>query len=303
MYKKDDELYIELVGGVGNQLFIFFAGLYYSRLYDKKLILDFTEISKGLTNHGSSIKSFRLVSPISIHKNSTSMSKNLNKKILDKLSIKVKGFNTVRYLFTGTYQAKEIGFDELLQKHFKIKRLQGYYQTFKYIDMLEKSGSSTDLTLVRPSELFKKLAKEIVSQNPVVVHVRRGDYENPKSLMGLLSAKYYESALNLVNRLHSTENYWVFSDDIFEAKKLLSPMLPNNTNWIMPKSLTDPAESLVLMSLAKKLIIANSSFSWWAARSGSIKEVVIAPNPWFKSIRAPNELIPNSWISLDSDFI
>ena len=57
------------------------------------------------------------------------------------------------------------------------------------------------------------------------------------------------------------------------------------------------------MSLSKVIIIANSSFSWWAAKTGIKKELVIAPSPWFKTLESPTYLIPNSWYQIKSSWM
>jgi hypothetical protein len=76
--------------------------------------------------------------------------------------------------------------------------------------------------------------------------------------------------------------------------------LENERLKVLVKSLT---ESLVLMSLSKVIIIANSSFSWWAAKTGTGKEMVIAPKPWFRNLENPSSLIPDLWIQIKSDWM
>jgi hypothetical protein len=106
-----------------------------------------------------------------------------------------------------------------------------------------------------------------------------------------------------VNNKYGNRNFWIFSDDIADSQKLLDGLIPKNSNWVSPPNGSDPAESLVLMSLPKVIIIANSSFSWWAAKTGMEKELVIAPNPWFKSLESPSYLIPNSWKQVKSSWM
>ena len=137
----------------------------------------------------------------------------------------------------------------------------------------------------------------------MAIHVRRGDYKNPDSPVGLLSRTYYKDAIEQVYSRYENSNFWIFSDDIDDSHNLLDGLVPKNSNWVSPPEGSDPAESLVLMSLSKVIIIANSSFSWWAAKTGVKKELVIAPSPWFKTLESPTYLIPNSWYQIKSSWM
>ena len=59
-------------------------------------------------------------------------------------------------------------------------------------------------------------------------------------------------------------------------------------------------EDLHLMSLCKHQIIANSSFSWWAAWLNNNKnKIVISPSYWFANPEInTNDLIPDNWIRI-----
>jgi hypothetical protein len=61
----------------------------------------------------------------------------------------------------------------------------------------------------------------------------------------------------------------------------------------------DEIYSMKAMQNGEIFIIANSTFSWWAARTSSSKNsLVIAPNPWFSKIPSPLDLIPQNWQQL-----
>jgi len=301
--KTKQRVEIELVGGLGNQLFGYFAGAYYAQKFNKNLIIDLTQVSLGLTNHGSELTSFKLSKTHELIKFKPGSIAKLNKRFFDKLSIKFKFINYFRYKLLGVYQSKEVGFDSFLEKRSKISRIQGYYQTWKYVDSLQEVGADVSLEIVNPSNWFLELQNEINKVNPIVIHVRRGDYKNPNSPVGLLSRSYYQDTIGVVNNKYGNRNFWIFSDDIEDSQKLLDGLIPKNSNWVSPPNGSDPAESLILMSLPKVIIIANSSFSWWAAKTGMEKELVIAPNPWFKSLESPTYLIPNSWKQVKSSWM
>jgi hypothetical protein len=301
--KTKQNVVIELVGGLGNQLFGYFAGAFYAQKFNRHLIIDLTQVSLGLTNHGSELTSFKFSQSQEFLRFKPGGVAKLKKRVFDKLSIKIRFINYIRYKFKGTYQSKEVGFDSFLEKQSEVSRIQGYYQTWKYLENLQEVGSDVTLELAIPSSWFLKAQSEIKRDEPVAIHVRRGDYKKPNSPVGLLSRTYYEKAIGKVNSKYKKSNFWIFSDDIADSQKLLDGLVPETSIWVSPPKGSDPAESLVLMSLAKVIIIANSSFSWWAAKTGAVKEMVIAPNPWFRDLENPKFLIPNLWIQIKSDWM
>ena len=100
----------------------------------------------------------------------------------------------------------------------------------------------------------------------IAVHVRRGDYNG--SHHTLLDSDYYNRALSLLPKLP----IFVFTDDPAAALRTV----PRADSLLDG----DPFDDFNLMTRAKHHIIANSSFSWWAAWLAN-SEKVIAPRDWF----------------------
>lgn len=89
----------------------------------------------------------------------------------------------------------------------------------------------------------------------VAVHVRRGDYVSNQNYI-LLSSKYYIDYFNK----HPKKTFYIFSDDYDYCKK---HFVQKNVVFMDGHSAID---HLCMMSKFTNLFIANSSFSWWAAK-------------------------------------
>ena len=136
-----------------------------------------------------------------------------------------------------------------------------------------------------------------------MIHVRRGDYVKVADKFGLLSKSYYLNSLKKIRDDGFAGPIWVFSDDILSAKALLDEGEFISARFIEQSVDSSPEESLILMSMAKVIVIANSTYSWWAASLNVDKSLVISPKTWFKSMEAPEYLLPDSWIKLESTWV
>ena len=129
----------------------------------------------------------------------------------------------------------------------------------------------------------------------MAVHVRRGDFKNFSNNVGLLSNDYYAEAIQEID-LRSGGNFpiIVFSDEPEIANKVLEAHELRVNKWITQPVGSSPIESLLLMSEAHAIVIANSTYSWWAAKLGRSK-LVVAPKQWFRKGDPPKDLYPNDW--------
>lgn len=116
----------------------------------------------------------------------------------------------------------------------------------------------------------------------VSIHVRRGDYVNNSFYVDLSQTDYYDQAMSSFQK----EKFLVFSDDIEWCKQ---QELFKECEFSEGKT---EIEDLNLMAGCKAHIIANSSFSWWAAFISGNKTV--APRNWFTDGHQRISL-PESW--------
>lgn len=179
--------------------------------------------------------------------------------------------------------------------------LHGYWQSEKYFadaaDVLR-----VDFAFRQPmSEVNAAWAERIDRCMAVSLHVRRGDYvSDPKTraVLGPCSLDYYRSAVRYVAERVGTPEFFVFSDDIAWARDNLDIGFP--CHYIDHNRGMESYNDMRLMSLCRHYILANSSFSWWGAwLNPRADKIVVAPARWFAGeARRVDDLIPQGWITL-----
>jgi hypothetical protein len=166
--------------------------------------------------------------------------------------------------------------------------LVGYFQTEKYFKHIENE--------VREDFLFKddilNPCKEMISEieEPVSLHIRRGDFLKNSGNHHNLNLDYYKEALNRINSdlpviIFSDDPKWCEEQELFESDRFL--VAQGNSSYV----------DMCLMTLCTRHIIANSTFSWWGAWLANSKQV-IAPSKWFgpnNSHLNTKDLYPESW--------
>lgn len=159
--------------------------------------------------------------------------------------------------------------------------LNGYYQSYKYFDHI-KDELLRDFSFKIPLSLPK---------NIVAIHVRRGDYVNQPQFHPVCDVEYYRRAMEYF----PNEAFCVFSDDPEWCKQ----QEVFKDCFIVENS--TEAYDLQWMTQAKGNIIANSSFSWWAAYLNKNGGTVICPETWFGvnyNHHDMSDLRPAEWIRL-----
>jgi hypothetical protein len=295
---------VELVGGLGNQLFGYFAGHLAAHENGTKLLLDLAQLDKGITAHGSSIESFELPESFIRSRQETRFPVLLTRAILDKVMQLAPKSSEFLERLTGIHTSRPVGLDPNFSKIRPGMRMRGYYQTYEYVSAVKAKPNFRPLRLASPSEWYVSNALKAKETAPIMIHVRRGDYAKPENIdFGILNSAYFACGVRQIQKaLGTTENpIWVFSDDINSVRKEFSSALPN-AQFIVPPTGTDAAESLMLMTHGAGNVISNSTFSWWSAIL-SEDAVVVAPTKWFKNMPDPEALLPSHWLRQESSWI
>lgn len=124
------------------------------------------------------------------------------------------------------------------------------------------------------------------NENTVSIHVRRGDFV--KLFWDISKSDYYARALQRIKALIKDPIYMIFSDDIMWVKENMP--IDGRKLYISEMGFKD-YEELMIMKHCKHHIMANSTFSYWAAYlNRNPDKVVICPKHW------KNSAIPQEWI-------
>ncbi|CAN2170565.1 Glycosyl transferase, family 11 [Candidatus Nanopelagicaceae bacterium] len=164
----------------------------------------------------------------------------------------------------------------------------------------------TDLLEHRGNSWFKIYSDHNLQiknfDSAVAIHMRFGDFldKNTADQYGNLDRNYYSKALEYFanyDSFHDTQ-IQLFSDDVVKGKKLLTEMGCTRVDTFETENLK-PAEELLIMSKYSKIIISNSTFSWWAGYFAEDRATVIAPNPLMKKAASDLSRSPN-WTYIDA---
>ena len=197
------------------------------------------------------------------------------------------------------------GYNPSILKIPKSYYLEGYFKNEEYFKPIEEIIRK-EIALKEPFGPKGQTAKEEIEKTiiPVSLHIRRGDYAQDSTTAayhGTLPIEYYRKAMAFLIEKIGPFQLFVFSDDINWAKENLTFESPSQlpVHFVSCEEIKD-YEELFLMSLCKHNIIANSSFSWWAAwLNQNSDKIVIAPKRWLaKTGNDYYKEIPQPWIKI-----
>ncbi|WP_320917516.1 alpha-1,2-fucosyltransferase [Enterocloster bolteae] len=163
-----------------------------------------------------------------------------------------------------------------------------YFKDFKS-ELVKEFSFKKDLTLVN-----ENYRKEMIRNNSVAIHLRRGDYLG--TILKELNLDYYKRAIDIIERSIENPLYFIFSDNKMIAEKEFEFL----EHKIIVEGNKDRYSyiDMQLMSCCKHNIIANSTFSFWGAYLNSnVNKIVIAPDK--ASERWNNAFACDDWILLE----
>lgn len=280
---------VSINGGLGNQLFQYAFGKHLEYIHKKEVFYDLSVFDNpkhrplALEHFNTTIKkASQSKLPFSKRKNFKNLK--VGKSYLDR--------------FFYPYQIIEqnqFDFNPLYLSNIQNAYYWGYWQSEQYFlgvkETIKNHFTFRDSDF---SEQEKNTYQKINSTNSICLHVRRGDYVGSK-LHPVCDRSYYQQAIKLIAEKIKNPHFFIFSDDILWCKNNIS------LEWSQEFVTTSEAwRDFRLMCHCQHYIIANSSFSWWAAYLGKHEEkIVISPKNWFNNIEySTKDLLPEMWSAI-----
>lgn len=286
---------VQLKGGLGNQLFQYAAAMSLAHLHQTSVKVDINLLKAPDKSIGT-VRSFDL----QCIKHPPEVAS--DEEIAQFLSFSIFNlFDKLKPAYQRKiYKEEAFTFDENFYKAGKAIYLKGYRQSPLYFKSIEQQIREEFVIQDKLIEKVVDLAKSFQQAESVAIHIRRGDYNKPNvvNYHGLLDQHYYNRAINFMNQQFAYPKFYIFSDDINWVKQYLS--LPSDSMYIDASYSDHPITDFYLISKCKHQIIANSTFSWWAAYLNTYpQKIVIAPKHWFANPKlSTRDLLPNTWVKL-----
>ena len=287
MSVRSPPIIVEMIGGLGNQMFQYAFGRAVAESLDRPLWLD----TSGFAEYP--LRRFNLpefVAPHELAPPSMARRLRLQRSRLGRLLPQALRIQEVRERTHAYHQL-----ESLLPS--RVVHLSGYWQTERYFVHRRSQLLAEFTPKLAPTGLNAELMSQIRGSEAISLHVRRGDYvSNPATAAyhGVCGTDYYEAASREIMKGMASPQFFIFSDDIEWVRsnlKIDAPCVYIGHNG------DRPWEDLRLMSVCRRFVIANSSFSWWGAwLSDSPAKRVIAPKRWFVTDeKDARDQIPESW--------
>src|ERR1035437_7293215 len=274
---------VKLSGGLGNQMFQYACGRALARKFSVPLKLDHSFL-EDKSKTGITLRDYELYA--------FGIDKKINKAELSALGLDsattspYKTLFSVKRLLSGYkfYIEKGLAFNDELFKQGPKGYILGYFQNEKYFRDIQENIRKDFTFISSASEKNIQLANRIKNaENAVSVHGRRGDFlsfGNDK-IHSTCEPSYYMNAIAMIKNKISNPVFFIFAtDDPQWAEDNIK--IDGPFELIGKQNAAAGYEDMRLMSMCKHHIIANSSFSWWAAwLNPNPDKIVVAPKKWF----------------------
>lgn len=249
---------VNFLGGLGNQMFIYALCEHLRRTYPGERILGCYKSGSLGVHCGLEIgKVFDVELP-----KSTCLS-----DFMSRLYVACKRLGWTRWENERHFTRWDVVFDGYWLDRFFYKDTD-VRKMFRFRDTVMTGRNRDMLEMIEKSEA-------------VALHVRRGDYmskENFELFGKFCDEAYYRNAIDIIEKTVENPVFFVFSDDMQWIRENIRIV---NAVYVDINKGADSWKDMYLMSRCRHFIIANSTFSYWAAMLGENTGTVVYPRKWY----------------------
>lgn len=276
-----------LMGGLGNQLFQIFATIVYGMKSQNK---------------------FQFLELESLGSGSTTIRPTYWNSIFSKLKSNLKSFlikelpQPLHIMGENDFTFNELNINEMINKNVL---LFGYFQSYKYFEeYYDVIYRMLGLEKMKNQVLENIGIQKNNLKNCISMHFRIGDYKKIQHVHPLATQNYYQKALKFIQEKNPDTPYTIYyfceDQDIEDVLPIIRELSLFYSLYRFEKGTNQLSdwEQLLFMSCCNHNIIANSTFSWWAAYFNSWEDKIVCyPSVWFGPSANHNtkDLCPDSW--------
>lgn len=281
---------VELIGGLGNQMFQIAACIAYAKRHG----LEYHIPLKTANTHSSE--------PYFTHLTNPNWDEQAPKFYYQEQNFHYTEIPPARHIIaTSIWPGSYI--DNSLKTNII---LRGYFQSYKYFeDQKEEVIKAFDISDYRHRFPHR--------YRYAAIHVRRGDYLKYPTKHPVVTDEYLKKSICRIFKECGKRGFHFYSDDILWCMHFIDGYdYPDFLNFSFEKipivkeelvEINDKAiEDLKNMLRAEHVIMSNSTFSWWAAYLNiNPSKIVIYPATWFGPDYADKDtkdLCPPEWIKI-----
>ena len=272
-----------LMGGLGNQLFQIFTTISHAiNIKTRFAFIDVEKLGGGKT----------IVRPTYWDNFLINLKPFTSKAFPQMLLVKEAGF---RYNDLNLYKYKSQGQNICLF---------GYFQSHKYFsENFYKISKMIDIERIKKTVISKSGFTQDTLNDTISLHFRLGDYKKIQKYHPIMTYEYYKKSLTFFKIREKLKNnilYFCEEEDIEDVNETIAKLKSDfpTLNFIRASNDLSDWEQMILMSSCRDNIIANSSFSWWAAYLNmNPYKIVCYPETWFGETvgHDTRDLCPMDW--------
>ena len=282
--------WVILRGGLGNQLFQYYAGLKHSLINKSRLYIDVNHIHEDLNGlRHYELNNFKL--PLD--------GSGLIHEVIGNSDIENNFFKFFKRKIIGNTSCVHPSVPTLNEiiptRKLESAIFDGYFQNANLYDYLLLDPGL--LPRLNPLAEFEIIQSDF--ERTCAITVRLKDYLKFPKVFGDFPLDYYEKAVNEIIYRFNISKFDLYSDDVKLDQTLLAPIIAPEIE-LRPISTNNALNDFVNISKYKYKIIANSSFSWWAAFINP-NAIVYYMDPWL--LQPLNQQLGlSSWRKVERNF-